>query len=88
MKIHRRKLPLRTNTTMYYFTKNRHECLCIEHDLNDDFGEHDPSGSSLNVIIHYQNSWVKHELEKITMADVPKRVKDILTYLSNTPHPL
>lgn len=82
MLIHRKKLEHRTNTVMYYFTKNRNQCLCIEHDLTDDYGENDTSGANLTVQIHYQNSWAKNDLEEITIADVPKRVKDVLTYLS------
>jgi hypothetical protein len=81
MKIQRKKLPYKENTIVYYFTKSSNKCLLIEHDLTDDFGENDTSGSRLKVEIHYQNSFNKN-LEEITMDDVPKRVKDVLTYLS------
>lgn len=82
MKIHRKKLEHEVNTIVYFFTKSRNECLAIEHDLTDDYGEHDTSGTRLKVIIHYKNSWVKKNLEEIKMADVPKRIKDVLTYLA------
>jgi hypothetical protein len=82
MEIHRTKNKDRCTITTYFFTKNKNQCLCIEHDTYWDFGEYSSSGTSnIKVEIHYQNSWVKDELEQITMADVPKRIKDVLTYL-------
>ena len=70
------------NAVAYYFIKNKDQCLMILHDLTDDYGEQDTSGARLKVTIHYQNSFVTENLEKITKADVPKRVNDVLTYLS------
>jgi len=82
MQIYRAKAPYSVNAINYYFIKDKNKCLLIKHDINDDYGEHDTSGARLEITIHYQNSYVKKNLEKINIEDVPKRVKDVLTYLS------
>ncbi len=80
MEIHRKKL--NDNITVFYFTRNKNQCLRVEYKKNYDFGEHSTSGTDLEITIHYQNSWVKDELEEITISDVPKCITDTLNYLN------
>nr|WP_297913346.1 hypothetical protein [uncultured Allomuricauda sp.] len=67
----------------YYFTKNKNQCLMVEYNKKYDFGKHSDGGCrDLEVIIHYQNSWViSPEHEEIKIEQVPDAIRDVLTYL-------
>jgi len=82
MKIHLFEESKRTKT--YFFTKNKNHCLKVEYDSNFDFGENSTSGASLeNIKIHYKNGYVFSENHKeININDVPKSIRDILSFLS------
>ena len=68
--------------TYYYFTKNRNNCLMIEYDSREDYGEKSTSGTWISrIVFHQYNAFKKSELEEIKLTDVPKSIIQILQYL-------
>lgn len=68
--------------TYYYFTKNKNNCLMIEYDSSQDYGEKSTSGTWISrIVFHQYNAFKKSELEEIKLSDVPKSIIQILQYL-------
>lgn len=68
---------------LFFFTKDKNNCLMVEYDQEQDYGEHDASGVHFEQIeLHYQNGYVFGEEHKeITLNEVPKSIRDLLTFL-------
>lgn len=75
------KLQISKYITTYYFTKSENRCLCVECDIRNIYSKESTSGSTMEIEIHYQNSWIKENLTQITIDDVPQVIKDVLRYL-------
>ncbi|CAL2077560.1 protein of unknown function [Tenacibaculum sp. 190524A02b] len=58
---------------LFFFTKDKNNCLKVEYDPGLDFGEHDASGVHFeNIVLDYQNGYVfGKEHKEITINDVP-----------------
>jgi hypothetical protein len=68
--------------TNYYFTKDKNNCLMIEYDSREDYGENSTSGTWISrIIFHQNNAFTKKELSEIKLSEVPESIIRILQYL-------
>ena len=81
MEVHKKQI--NKEVTGYYFTKSKDNCLCVEYNPKWDFGKQSASGARLDSIdIHYNNSFTRKDLIKITIEEVPQAIIDVLSFLS------
>lgn len=75
-------LPNYYGNRLYTFTKDSDHCLIIEYNPELDFGEGSPSGARIeSVEIHTNNSSNFVGSKEIDLAEVPKCILELLTYL-------
>jgi hypothetical protein len=79
--IHKSKNP--DNTTTYFFTKSKNECISIVYvyDKQWDYGKSSSGVHLSDIEIHYHNSYIKDNLTEIQLKDVPEAIIDLLSYL-------